>query len=622
MIFLFSIWSVTTFLLLIVLGGAGYYLFIMIPANVLKAGKALGLSYKEIWRLHERNIPIVDFVNNLEKSQKSDLDMDFDELMEFFQFHGKKVEGYVDHLIAFRSTGINLPREAIIEHYLKGADVTRLQEIRHVAVKAELELDWAKLIISGIPSDDLRIFIDALIRAQKAGLYVSKDKLAAIDPDTRDKMEDSVITQQGLMSHYNAKIDVAKYVDAMILAKRAGVEISKEALDLHYLTDGDMMRLVSNMIKIKKAGLSIDQVTLMQQRLVGGNMESLVDSLIKAKTADLKDLNIHDIIDFHLVGGNVTDFVNALDIIENNNIPLTKDDLSKHALAKGNIVSFAKALAAVKENNLSITKDQLEDASINGIDVGDVVSTVVATKGRAYEISYGFAVKISSKGVLISDAINWAIKPQVLKIDPPPAVVAQNGIQVIPHITVTIRGKMDKYFSDSREGVIFDRVKEALITEVETFGTHDDILHNLEWISKRVLYQLQGRMELPRSKYKPQKQIDEDIKMNNQKENRLNEESAYEILDISIYDIEIGKDIYRELRERETEFARLMSKKESEKRISIARAEEEEAKARAIKARAKLHEGMAKAFEQGRSVSKDYLKGEIFGYGEDKELNP
>jgi len=65
-----------------------------------------------------------------------------------------------------------------------------------------------------------------------------------------------------------------------------------------------------------------------------------------------------------------------------------------------------------------------------------------------------------------------------------------------------------------------------------------------------------------------------------------------------------------------------MSKKESEKRISIARAQEEEAKARVIIARAKLHEGMAKAFEQGRPFSKDYLKGEIFGYGEENELNP
>ncbi len=619
MIFLFSIWGLTTIILLLAIAGAGYYFFYMIPPNVLKAGQALDLPYKKIWQLHQRNIPIVDFVNNLEKAQKSNIDLEFEELMEFFQFYGEKINGYVDHLIAFTDTGIKLPREIVTEHFLSGGDIGKLNEIKHVAYKAGLDIDWPQIVMSGIPSEDLRAFIDALIRAQKAEIYHSKDQLAVMDPSMRDQIEDTIITQQSLMAHYRARIDVSKYVDAMIRAKRAGVEITKEALDLHYLTDGDMMKLVTNMIKIKKSGVDIDQTTLMQQRLVGGQMEQLVDALIKAKTANLHDLTIHDLIDYHLVGGNVKDFVSALDVIENSGLDISKDEITKHALSNGNIVSYSKALAKVKKNNLEISKEKLETASINGLDINDIVSTVVETKGTEYEMNFGFAMALSSQGKKSSDIINWAIKPQVMKVEPPAAVVAQNGIQVIPHVTVTIRGKIKNYFSESREDVIFDRVKEALITEMETFGTHEDILHNLEWISKRVLYQLQGKMELPRNKYKPQKQIEEDIKTNNAKEIRLNSESAYEILDISIYDIEIGKDIYKELRERETEFARLMSKKESEKRISIARAEEEEAKARVIKARAKLHEGMAKAFEQGRPFSKDYLKGEIFGYGEENE---
>lgn len=616
---LFGIWGFTTLLLLLLIGAAFYYFFVMIPPAVLRAGRALGRSYKEVWKLHTLNIPIVDFANNLEKAQRANIDIDFDELMEFFQFHGDRTNGYIDHLIGFKATGIKLPRDIITQHFLANGNIEKLKELRFVVEKADLELDWPGLLMSGIKADDLRSFIDALIRAQKANLFLPKSKLAALDPDSRSQLEENYITQNNLLAHYRAKINVEKYVDAMIMARRVGLDISKEALDLHYLTDGDMMKLVVNMIKVKKAELDIDQVTLMQQRLVGGDMESLVDALIKAKTARLYNLSIDDLIDYHLLGGNVQDFVAALDVVENNRLNISKEELAKHTLSRGNIVSYTNAMALVKKHELNISKEVIETASINGFDVADILSTVIASRGQSYEIDFNLAMKASKRGVKPSEVIDWAIRPKVFKVEPRATMVAQNGIEIIPYLTVTLSGRISHYFSTSREQVIFERVNEALITEVETFGTHEEILQNLEWISKRVLYQLQGRMEMPRNRYKTQKQIEDDMKANNEKEQRLNAESAYEIIDISIYDIEIGKDIFRDLRERETEFARNQARKEADKRISIARAEEEEAKARLIKARAQLHEGMAKSFEMGVPTTREYLKGEIFGYNQDKD---
>lgn len=619
MVILFSVWAFLAFILLLVIIAGAYVFLVKVPPAVIRAGTSLGLPLKQIWTLYNLDIPVVQFTNSLKKAEKAGIELDFDDLVEFFQFHGDKVNGYVDYLIAFQETGVKVPRDTIVNHYLSGADPSTLKTLKGISEKAELNIDWSMFLKSGISGADQRLYIDALIRSHKAGLYVSKDELSAIDPDTRESIENDIVTQTGLLDHYAANIDVGKYVDAMILAKRTGIKITKEALDLHYLTDGDMLKLVTNMIRLKKAEIEVDEVILMQQKLVGGDMDKLVNALIRAKTANLNDITIHDLIDFHLTGGDVDDYVVALDTIENNQLDLTKEDIIQHALAKGNIVGFTKALAIVKKNALAIPKEKIETDSFNGYNVADLLSVAVSSKGTAYEMDYAFAMKVSAKGTKPQEVIDWVITPQVLRVEPHPAVVAQNGIQVIPHVTVTLRGKITQYFSSSREEIIFSRVREAIITEMETFGTHDDILHNLEWISKRILYQLQGRQELPRLKYKSQKSLEDDIGANNKKEYLLNDDSAYEIIDISIYDIEIGKDIYRDMREREAEFNRLMSRKESEKRISIARAEEEEAKARLIQSRAKLHEGMAKGFEAGKGSTKEYLKGEIFGYSGDED---
>ncbi|MEN9443833.1 MAG: hypothetical protein RIS47_723, partial [Bacteroidota bacterium] len=436
-------------------------------------------------------------------------------------------------------------------------------------------------------------------------------------PETRTQLEESKISQQGLLGHYKAKIDIENYVDAMIRAKNSGIVISKETFNLQYVTDGDMLQLVESMIKLQQADLQVKEADLLRMKIVGGNMEKMADALIRIKISQLENVSVEELIQFHLIGGAVDDYVVALELVRNNHLDLVKQDIINHQLNGGDIVNFISAYAMNKNFRMGITRDELEIASVNGADVSEVLTIIRSTKDKPYEIDFQFAVELSNADVTPTEAIAWATVPKVVLVEPSPSIVTRNGIEILPKVTVTLRGKIENYFSHSREEVVFDRVREALITEMETFGTHEDILHNLEWISKRLLHQLQGRQEMSHTLYKPENEIRRDIDENDKKEQRLNEESAFELLDVSIADILIGKDIFEQLRMREAEYYKELSKKDSEKRISLARADEEEAKARLIKSRAQLHEGMAKGFESGKDLSKEYLKGEIFGYGDE-----
>jgi uncharacterized protein YqfA (UPF0365 family) len=208
--------------------------------------------------------------------------------------------------------------------------------------------------------------------------------------------------------------------------------------------------------------------------------------------------------------------------------------------------------------------------------------------------------------------VKWAVHPQIIKIDPI-TVITKDGFEIKLWVNVMVRGRVEQYFRGSREEVLTSRVNEAVVKEIELKNSYREVLESLNEIAEKLFKRLTVRMkaeEFP--------ELDaEEIQLSNEKEAKLNEGSAFEILDINIPNIEMGKDALAQIKKEMADLEKILAKTESDKRKSTAIAQELEAKAKLIEAEAELQRGMAHAFKEGKMDTKEYHKKKIF---EDQEL--
>ncbi|MEA2043076.1 MAG: flotillin-like FloA family protein, partial [Bacteroidota bacterium] len=102
--------------------------------------------------------------------------------------------------------------------------------------------------------------------------------------------------------------------------------------------------------------------------------------------------------------------------------------------------------------------------------------------------------------------------------------------------------------------------------------------------------------------------VEDEIKAQNAKEIKLNSSSAYEILDIKMYDIIIGKDTLSEFKTHHAEHEMHLAEIHLHERLSKAGANEAEAKVELLKAKAQLHIGMAEGLKTGTFKYNDLQK--------------
>ncbi len=536
-------------------------------------------------------VAYVTKVNDLDKlfnilliCKTSEFDLSFDNLLKVNN-EGFNIDEYVEVSIDLNNSGLAVPVSSYLIHLKKGNSGRKFADILIKSLKSGVDLVCNDIIKHSLKDDEAERILFSLIRAKKANIYLSEEERLKLNLSlSKDYMLSYRISKNILFELHKAGKNVDKIVNVMIRSHESDVELHLQALDIYTLKDDDFEALVNNLIKAKKAGVYIEQEDLLHQNISGNAIGKLVNATIIARKNDL-NMEFSELMDYHLLtGGDVLNYINALVVIKKNSLDLNKDYLVSMTTSSNDLIDLVNSLKFIRDfPDAGFQRAEIEKHFKKKGKVLDLIKTVFNANAGGIKLSFGLASEIEcSKELDLIKMLRMTVEPLMIEVEPPQMIITKEGIQVTPRVFVTWKARIDKIFSGFKEDVIFQRINESLIYEIENCKNHLEVLEKLTLISKRILKKIKGQLEIPENCSDKDK---ETILASNLKEAEIDDNSAYELLEISIFDLKIGKDIKTEL------------KLEEEK--TIAHIHELHAHANMIEAEVNLRQAMVEAYVSG-----------------------
>ena len=232
----------------------------------------------------------------------------------------------------------------------------------------------------------------------------------------------------------------------------------------------------------------------------------------------------------------------------------------------------------------SITRDGLEAHYLAGGHVEKVVHALVSASKANIELTFQMATAIDLAGRDVFEAVQMSVNPKVIDT-PHVTAVAKDGIQLIAIARVTVRANIKRLVGGAGEDTVLARVGEGIVSSIGSAESHKAVLENPDSISKLVL------------------------------KKGLDAGTAFEILSIDIADIDIGKNIGAALQIDQANADKNIAQAKAEERRAMAvaleqenRAKAQDARAKVILAEAEVPLAMAEAFRNGNLGIMDYYK--------------
>lgn len=253
-------------------------------------------------------------------------------------------------------------------------------------------------------------------------------------------------------------------------------------------------------------------------------------------------------------------------------------------LRKVNYKKLVDMYIVSQKAGLKISIADLETHLMAGGNVEKVVDALIAAHSAKMDLTLEQAKAIDLAGRDVVEAVKTSVTPKVVKTQWIEAM-AKNGIQVKVVAQVTVRARLDRQIGTADTETILARVGEGIVSAVGKAATHTEILSNPSVISKEILA------------------------------DRLDRQTAYEILSIDICDVDIGNNLGAKLKIEEAEAKKKVSQAAAEERKAQAVALEQEMKAKTqemqaivLAAESEVHKAMATAMKNGKFGVMDYYK--------------
>ena len=249
------------------------------------------------------------------------------------------------------------------------------------------------------------------------------------------------------------------------------------------------------------------------------------------------DISIFNLVGMKLRNVNYTMIVQQKIALVQAGVRVTTEDLESHFLARGNVPKTATAVIAAHKAGLELPWKTAAAIDLAGRDVLEAVRTSVNPKV--------IDCPDPSKGKQFLDA------------------VCKNGIQLLAKARVTVRTKLERLVGGATEETIIARVGEGIVKAIGSAHDHKEVLANPGMISQIVLH------------------------------SGLDAQTAFEIVSIDIANLEPGENIGAKLAADQAAADLRVAQAEAEKRAAMARALEQEMRARVEENRAKVVEAEA-----------------------------
>jgi uncharacterized protein YqfA (UPF0365 family) len=219
-------------------------------------------------------------------------------------------------------------------------------------------------------------------------------------------------------------------------------------------------------------------------------------------------------------------------------------------------------LIKARKAGLNVDIVQLETHYLAGGNVDRVVDALIAAQRANINLGFERAAAIDLAGRDVLQAVKMSVNPRVIET-PVISAVAKDGIEVKVIARVTVRANIERLVGGAGEETIIARVGEGIVTTNGSAKSHKDVLENPDLISQTVLAK------------------------------GLDAGTAFEILSIDIFDIELGKNIGAKLQIDQAEADKQIAQAKAEERRAMAVALEQEMKARVQEMRARVIEAEA-----------------------------
>ena len=247
--------------------------------------------------------------------------------------------------------------------------------------------------------------------------------------------------------------------------------------------------------------------------------------------------------------------------------------------------TIVRAMIEADKAGLSeVNRDDLEAHYLAGGNVEKVVHALVSAAKANIELTFKMATAIDLAGRDVFQAVQMSVNPKVIDT-PPVTAVAKDGIQLIAKARVTVRANIRQLVGGAGEDTVLARVGEGIVSSIGSSESHKQVLENPDSISKLVL------------------------------KKGLDSGTAFEILSIDIADIDIGKNIGATLQIDQAQADKNIAQAKAEERRAMAialeqenKAKAQEARARVIEAEAEVPKAMAEAFRNGNLGIMDYYR--------------
>jgi len=245
---------------------------------------------------------------------------------------------------------------------------------------------------------------------------------------------------------------------------------------------------------------------------------------------------------------------------------------------------IVRQLISSTKAGLTISTNALEAHFLAGGNVAAVVTALIAADKASIALTFERAAAIDLAGRNVLEAVKMSVLPKVI-MTPMVAAVSMDGIQVKATTRVTVRTNIQRLVGGAGEETIIARVGEGIVSTIGSSKTYKEVLENPDKISKAVLSK------------------------------GLDSGTAFEILSIDIADVDVGENIGAKLQMAQADADKNIAQAKAEVRRAMARALEQEMKAKVMEMRAKVTEAeaevpraMAEAFKQGNLGVMDYYK--------------
>ena len=237
-----------------------------------------------------------------------------------------------------------------------------------------------------------------------------------------------------------------------------------------------------------------------------------------------------------------------------------------------------------RKGGINISIIDLETHYMAGGNVDNIIKALIAAHSAGIDLTIDLAKAIDLSGRDVVEAIETCVTPKIIEVKHI-AAIAQDGIEVIINVNVTVKTDIRELVGGAGEDTIIARVGKGVVSCIGAAENYTQLLENPAAIGDEILRK------------------------------GLDDGTAFDIVSVDVADIDIGKNLGARLEMDEAEKDRQIANAVAEKTRAAMVAEEQrykaktqEMKAAVLAAEAEIPKAIAGAIRDGKFGVLDYYK--------------